>query len=533
MSVHLLHVVWVAVAAACVLAAAFLLRRKKGGMPDGPALVKGEMLGGRFVETLRPRASGRWRGALAVLLAAGGAVLSGSGALEIDRDRPDELVVALDLSDSMMERDVRPSRLEAGRRLARRVSERLPGIEIGLVGFAEEAVVLSAPSSDLAAFTALLQDVRPSDIAGRHARMEPAIERSLAAFSENAGRRALLIITDGQAQAPPLDEAAAAVRRAEVSAVVAGFGSAGPQDRAVAGLAASTGGIGISASDTSAVLAQVEALFPDNAAAEGQRHGWALSALLTGALVMAGWSLCAEHPAMTRSRRSSGGAAGALVIAVVLGGLQTPQVSAQVYQPPPLDMAGEVEPLILYRAAVRRVVAHGTPDVADYLELARTAARYGEVHRGHSHPISEGVLRDGLEAVARGRALDPGAGDWDDLERGLRNLLRPPPPVLPDDLSEADAANEPMDARMAMPMGDPSSEAASGEDDERPPSGEGGQQAGGGRREAHDPSEWRNAELVRSLHELARLRREASPIELLRSRRGGQTVTAGGEGGAP
>ncbi len=533
MSVHLLHLLWVAVAAVCVLAAAFFLGRRKSGMPDGPALVKGEVLGGRFVESRRPRASGRWRGALAVLLAAGGAVLSGSGALEIDRDRPDELVVALDLSDSMMESDARPSRLEAARGLARRVSERLPGVEIGLVGFAEEAVVLSAPSSDLAAFTAFLQDVRPSDIAGRRARMDPVIERSLDAFSENAGRRALLIITDGQAQAPPLDEAAAAVRRAEVSVVVAGFGSDGPQDRARRGFAASAGGAWISASDTSAVLAQVEALFPDSAAAGGQRHGWVLSALLAGAVVMAAWSLCAEHPAMTRPRRSPGGAAGALVIATVLGALHTPQVSAQVYQPPPLDMAGEVEPLVLYRAAVRRVVAHGAPDAADYLELARTAARYGEVHRGHSHPISEGVLRDGLEAVARGRALDPGAGDWDDLERGLRNLLRPPPPVLPDNLSEADAANEPMDARMAMPVGDPDGEPAPGDDEERPSSGEGGQQAGGGRREAHDPSEWRNAELVRSLHELARLRRESSPIELLRSRRSVQAGAAGGEGGEP
>ncbi len=80
---------------------------------------------------------------------------------------------------------------------------------------------------------------------------------------------------------------------------------------------------------------------------------------------------------------------------------------------------------------VGRLALRETPSAADYAELARATATYGERAKDTEQPAPESVIRDALAATTAGEALDPQAADWSALRGQLEALLpkdNPPPP---------------------------------------------------------------------------------------------------------
>ncbi|EKO37409.1 MAG: hypothetical protein B193_3919, partial [Solidesulfovibrio magneticus str. Maddingley MBC34] len=108
------------------------------------------------------------------------------------------LMVVLDCSRSMLARDVPPDRLGAAKRLVLDVLSRLPGLDVGLVGFAGRAWLACPPTPDRAGLALFLDGLTPevAPLGGT----DPATGLEAAGLAL-AGVRpaAVLLVTDGQA----------------------------------------------------------------------------------------------------------------------------------------------------------------------------------------------------------------------------------------------------------------------------------------------------------------------------------------------
>ncbi|WP_043600949.1 vWA domain-containing protein [Solidesulfovibrio magneticus] len=112
------------------------------------------------------------------------------------------LMVVLDCSRSMLARDVPPDRLGAAKRLVLDVLARLPGLDVGLVGFAGRAWLACPPTPDRAGLALFLDGLTPE--AAPLGGTDPAKGLEAAGLAL-AGVRpaAVLLVTDGEATVKP------------------------------------------------------------------------------------------------------------------------------------------------------------------------------------------------------------------------------------------------------------------------------------------------------------------------------------------
>ncbi|MEJ2503323.1 MAG: VWA domain-containing protein [Gemmatimonadota bacterium] len=112
-----------------------------------------------------------------------------------------DLVLALDVSRSMLARDVPPNRLERERVLARRILRELAGDRIGLVAFAGRAYVLSPMTVDHGALQLYLDALDPEIVSQGGSSLAAAVRQAtdLARGPQDAGRGAVVLVTDGEA----------------------------------------------------------------------------------------------------------------------------------------------------------------------------------------------------------------------------------------------------------------------------------------------------------------------------------------------
>lgn len=118
-----------------------------------------------------------------------------------ERSSAADLVLALDVSKSMLARDVAPNRLERERVLARRVLREMGGDRIGLVAFAGRAYVLSPMTVDHGALQLYLDALDPEIVSQGGSSLAAAVRQAtdLARGPQDAGRGAVLLVTDGEA----------------------------------------------------------------------------------------------------------------------------------------------------------------------------------------------------------------------------------------------------------------------------------------------------------------------------------------------
>ncbi|MBK9336493.1 MAG: VWA domain-containing protein [Lewinellaceae bacterium] len=110
-----------------------------------------------------------------------------------------DIVLALDISRSMLAKDVAPSRLGQARLFAQKLVRALEGNRIGLLFFAGDAFPQMPLSTDYAALDIFLQNAGPEFIANQGTAGGPAIELANRMFESNArAGRALVLISDGE-----------------------------------------------------------------------------------------------------------------------------------------------------------------------------------------------------------------------------------------------------------------------------------------------------------------------------------------------
>jgi Ca-activated chloride channel family protein len=163
--------------------------------------------GARFAgERVSARASGAyWLRATLVVIAATLAVIAMArpqwGSKEFSREQEGvDVVIALDISQSMTATDVAPTRLDAAQTELGRLLGSLRGNRIGLVFFAGDAVLRSPLSTDVQALSQLIEraESEPS-LARAGSNISAALDQALRILesSESPGK-AVIVVSDGE-----------------------------------------------------------------------------------------------------------------------------------------------------------------------------------------------------------------------------------------------------------------------------------------------------------------------------------------------
>ena len=128
--------------------------------------------------------------------------------VETVRSEGQDVMVALDVSRSMLAEDVAPNRLERARLEIMRILQRLDGDRIGLVAFAGNAFVQSPLTVDYGAAALFLNAMDPDLIPVQGTNLGEALTVALDAFEEGTrDSRVLIVVTDGEDHEGEIEEA--------------------------------------------------------------------------------------------------------------------------------------------------------------------------------------------------------------------------------------------------------------------------------------------------------------------------------------
>ncbi|SFE48738.1 VWA domain-containing protein [Thermophagus xiamenensis] len=119
--------------------------------------------------------------------------------LETVKRKGIELIIALDVSNSMNATDVQPSRLARAKLAIERLADKMVNDRIGLIVFAGEAYVQLPITSDYASAKLFLSGISTDMVPTQGTAIGAAIRLATKSFSQQEGiNRAIVIITDGE-----------------------------------------------------------------------------------------------------------------------------------------------------------------------------------------------------------------------------------------------------------------------------------------------------------------------------------------------
>lgn len=126
-------------------------------------------------------------------------------------DQSREILLAIDLSRSMLAPDVKPTRLDRAKLLIQSLLERLAGERVGMIVFSGTAFLQSPLSADYEILREFLPALNPDYLPEGGTNYEALLKTALTAFSDQGGAdRYLIILSDGEANdeawKPLLDE---------------------------------------------------------------------------------------------------------------------------------------------------------------------------------------------------------------------------------------------------------------------------------------------------------------------------------------
>jgi Ca-activated chloride channel family protein len=375
-------------------------------------------------------------------------------------DQSREILLAVDLSRSMLAQDVKPSRLDRAKLLIQSLLERLEGERVGLVVFSGTAFLQSPLSADYEILREFLPALNPDYLPEGGTNYRALLDTTVQAFSSGtAADRFLIVLSDGEATDENWKSAVATLKEKGIRVIGLGVGTpAGAmipdgsggfvkddrgavvlsklENATLQELAHETNGTYQDAStwiDLPALLqATVEAGRKGDFVEKSQvrlieRFQYALAPALLCLLL----SFYFEFPVQPRPREltlpsEAGGRkeAGAKMAAalLVLGLLSI------LASPPSVRAADDGgDPLVApLSKVVGRLSGQSSRGAADWAELGRTTLTYGQRLQSNKQPVPEGPVRDALAAVDAGSSLDAKAADWPQLRQDLEALLKQP-----------------------------------------------------------------------------------------------------------
>ena len=136
-----------------------------------------------------------------------------------------EVMIALDISNSMLAQDVQPSRLEKAKRLVAQLVDKMENDKVGMIVFAGDAFTQLPITSDYISAKMFLESINPSLISKQGTAIGAAINLATRSFTPQEGvGRAVIVITDGENHEGEAVEAAKAAAEKGIQVSVLGVG---------------------------------------------------------------------------------------------------------------------------------------------------------------------------------------------------------------------------------------------------------------------------------------------------------------------
>ncbi|WP_428330882.1 vWA domain-containing protein [Mucilaginibacter sp.] len=146
--------------------------------------------------------------------------------MEEEKRKGADLMILLDVSNSMLSQDLAPNRLESAKRAIAQLIDNLHSDRIGIIVFAGEAYVQLPVTTDYSAAKLFLNTINTNMVPTQGTAIGSAITLGMKSFDFNNGTgKAMIIITDGENHEDDAVEAAKTATEKGVSVNVIGVGS--------------------------------------------------------------------------------------------------------------------------------------------------------------------------------------------------------------------------------------------------------------------------------------------------------------------
>ncbi|MGH7943914.1 MAG: vWA domain-containing protein [Opitutaceae bacterium] len=438
-------------------------------------------------------------------------------------DQSREILLAIDLSRSMLTPDIRPSRLERAKLLIQSLLEKLAGERVGLVVFAGTAFLQSPLSADYEILREFLPALNPGFLPEGGTNYGALIEASLQAFgASGSADRFLVILSDGEATDEDWKSRVDELKKKNIRVIGLGVGTPN------GGMIPDGSGQFVKDERGAVVLSKLESATLQQLAREtngvyrdagawvdvaelvnetieqgrkGQfvekntirlveRFQWPLALGLWCLLV----SFCHEFPVRPRPREvklacqagmqprepgnripETGNVTTVLVLVLLVSGFRFPvsgfaavrHATPSASAPNPAASAPEPSPLA---KIVGRLSTAETRSARDWAELGRETAGWGSRLQSEKQPVPEGPVRDALAAVDLGTKLDPNVTDWPKLRQDLEALLKKPDEEQQQQQDQQDKNEQQQDQEKKQDQkSDPQKQDKSGQQQSSPP----------------------------------------------------------------
>ncbi|MCA6080087.1 MAG: VWA domain-containing protein [Endomicrobium sp.] len=137
-----------------------------------------------------------------------------------------EIIIALDISRSMLAEDLKPNRLEKAKMMILEIVEKNPGEKIGIIVFSGTAMWQCPMTYDLQALKMFLQNVETDNLPLGGTRISDAVAlASKAVSSRAAGGGIMFLISDGENRDPKIKEAMCTAKEAGLKIISVGIGT--------------------------------------------------------------------------------------------------------------------------------------------------------------------------------------------------------------------------------------------------------------------------------------------------------------------
>ena len=137
-----------------------------------------------------------------------------------------EVIIALDISNSMLAEDIQPSRLNKAKHLVAQLVDKMENDKVGMIVFAGDAFTQLPITNDYISAKMFLESIDPSLISKQGTAVGAAINLAMRSFTpqENVGR-AIIVITDGENHEGGAVEAAKTASEKGIQVCVLGIGT--------------------------------------------------------------------------------------------------------------------------------------------------------------------------------------------------------------------------------------------------------------------------------------------------------------------
>jgi Ca-activated chloride channel family protein len=119
--------------------------------------------------------------------------------LETTKKQGIEVMICLDVSNSMMSTDISPSRLDKSKLILSKLIDDLKNDKIGLIVFAGDAFIQLPITSDYVSAKMFLSSINPSMVPTQGTAIGSAINLAIRSFTPNEGsEKTIILLTDGE-----------------------------------------------------------------------------------------------------------------------------------------------------------------------------------------------------------------------------------------------------------------------------------------------------------------------------------------------